>query len=76
MKEKKIFPDPNLISYSIDSFVEYYNKNIPASFPRVTVDDLVSFKQTHQSLFVGKGDWTIDKHRKKLMDWISSRRKR
>lgn len=76
MKEKKIFPDPNLIPNSIEDFAEYYNKNIPISYSKVTVDDLIEFKQTHQSLFVGDGNWTIDKHRKKLMDWISSRRDR
>lgn len=54
-------------------FREYYNDNIPKSFPKATPDDLKEFKSTHSSLFEGTKGWVIEKHRKRLMDWLSGR---
>lgn len=64
----------NFLAYSLSSFVEYYNHNVPAIFPRASVKALEKFKETHPVLFGSKNEWTIDKHRKKLMDWLSSYR--
>ena len=46
--------------------------NIPETFPRASLSALEKFKVAHPGLFKGKGDWIIDKHRKKLMDWLAS----
>lgn len=51
-------------------FMESYNKNTPESFPRVTLVLLKKFKEAHSSLFKQSDMWSIDLHRKKLMDWL------
>jgi hypothetical protein len=62
----------NFAETTLDGFIEYYNKNIPASFPRATKEALTEFKTTHTALFDDNGLWTIDKHRRRLMDWLPS----
>lgn len=66
--------EKNFIENSLAVFLEYYNKNIPASFPQATVDALEQFQATHTVLFDEKKTWTIDKHRRRLMDWLPSYR--
>ena len=66
--------DMNFIGATTDSFIKYYNDNIPASFPRATVRILKKFQALYPGLFKESAEWTINKHRKKLMDWLSSYR--
>ncbi len=70
--KKNIGPDINLEEKSTSVFAQYYNQNIPAQFPRVSVEILETFKGEHPELFKGAEQWTIDKHRKRLMDWLTS----
>lgn len=65
-------PDVNLVGTTTALFVDYYNENIPDAFPRATLKALLKFQEKFPALFKGKGDWTIEKHRKKLMDWLAS----
>ena len=51
-------------------FLESYNNSIPATFPRATVKALKWFQTEHSSLFKRGDEWSIDKHRKHLMDWL------
>lgn len=67
-------PDVNTIGKSAAVFTQYYNENIPGIFPQVTAKDLEKFRVAHPNLFKGSSEWTIDKHRKKLMDWLVSNR--
>jgi hypothetical protein len=62
----------NFVENSLSKFIEYYNQNIPASYPRATVAALEQFQVTHAILFDDKKTWTIDKHRRRLMDWLPS----
>ena len=64
--------DINSIGTSAAVFVQYYNENIPVAFPRATLKTLEKFRVSHPSLFKESGDWIIDRHRKKLMDWLAS----
>lgn len=66
--------DVNLVGTPTKVFVEYYNKNIPDAFPRATLKTLEKFQTLYPSLFKEGCEWTINKHRKKLMDWLSSYR--
>lgn len=68
--------DANLIGSSTKVFVQYYNKNIPDAFPRATLKTLEKFQTRYPSLFKENSEWTINKHRKKLIDWLSSHQKR
>lgn len=56
---------------SIGDFVEYYNENIPKSFPKATKEALIKFRATHPSLFKDSSKWVADKHRKRLIDWLA-----
>lgn len=56
------------------TFMESYNKGIPADFPCASIETMEQFQAQHPSLFKRSGEWSIDRHRKKLMDWLSSRR--
>jgi hypothetical protein len=74
MKTKPIMPDPNVAETSTADFLQYYNLNVPTAFPRASLAALEEFKKTHLALFGKKSTWSIDKHRKRLMDWLFSYR--
>ena len=56
-------------------FVEMYNKSIPEGFPRVSIAALKEFQALHPILFKNGDEWSIDKHRKKVMDWLPTSQK-
>lgn len=60
----------NFVGTPLEVFIQYYNKNIPASFPRATTRALEQFQASHPVLFDESKLWTIDKHRRRLMDWL------
>lgn len=64
----------NQIGTTLAVFMESYNKNIPLDFPRASTGALKQFQATHPKLFGESGEWSIDKHRKRLMDWLVSHR--
>ena len=64
--------EANFIGVFSNDFIKYYNENIPKGFPLASTRVLEEFKATHPSLFKGDNKWVIDKHRKKLMDWLVS----
>ncbi len=49
-----------------------YNKNIPENLPRVTIKMLREFQAQNPSLFKHGNAWSIERHRKKVMDWLYS----
>ena len=53
-------------------FMESYNKSTPKSFPRASVETLKQFQEIYPLLFKNENAWSIDKHRKRFMDWLSS----
>lgn len=56
---------------SLHDFLKSFNQNMPANFPQVSEGDLLKFKKEHEVLF-RKNDnmWSLDQHRKKVMDWL------
>jgi hypothetical protein len=54
------------------AFMESYNKSAPKGLPQASVQNLKQFQSAYPSLFKNSSDWSIDKHRKRFMDWISS----
>jgi len=72
IKSTNTEPDETLIGTSPKGFIEYYNKNIPDTFPVATIKTLNAFKAQYPSLFKEDGQWIIQKHRKKFMDWHAS----
>jgi hypothetical protein len=58
------------IHISLSDFLESYNENIPDDFPHATVALLKKFKDMHAMLFKHGDSWSLDQHRKKLIDWL------
>lgn len=56
---------------SLDEFLVSYNSHIPDSFPRVTASILKVFQKAHPSLFAdNSNEWSLERHRKRVMDWL------
>lgn len=66
--KKNMKEAPVLIS--VTEFLESYNKNMPVGWPRATSSLLQKFRDAHSSLFTHGDQWSLDQHRKKLMDWL------
>jgi len=72
MKSKSNELEQNQAITSLIVFIENYNKSVPQDFPHATSKALKQFQITHPALFKNVDDWSIDKHRKRLMDWLFS----
>ena len=55
---------------TLPDFLASYNKNMPLHFPRVTARLLQKFKDGHSALFKHGDLWSLEAHRKKIMDWL------
>jgi len=58
------------IQLSLNDFLQSYNKNIPKSFPQATAELLQKFKDEHIALFKNGDLWSLDQHRKRIIDWL------
>lgn len=74
MKDKNPQPDPNTQETTAGDFMQYYNLHLPVNFPKASLAALEEFRKTHLTLFGTKITWSIEKHRKRLMDWLFSYR--
>ncbi|PIV86780.1 hypothetical protein COW49_03465 [Candidatus Kaiserbacteria bacterium CG17_big_fil_post_rev_8_21_14_2_50_51_7] len=61
---------------SSSDFLRSYNDDLPAGFPRASSALLREFKKTHETLFKHTNIWSLDQHRKKVMDWLTTRREK
>lgn len=61
---------PNEVLLTALEFLESYNKNMPKDYPHVSLTILQKFKDEHLSLFKGSGLWSLDQHRKRMIDWL------
>lgn len=73
MKRKKEV-DTSIVQIPLAKFLESYNKNIPASFPKASVSILKKFQSIYPTLFKHGDMWSLAQHRKKVIDWLSSYR--
>lgn len=60
-------------SVSFSDFLKSYNEGLPLEFPRATLALLREFRKVHASLFKSDNLWSLDQHRKKVMDWLTAR---
>ncbi len=74
MKRLDMQQELNEALTSLSSFAEAYNKTLPLGFPRASVQVLEQFQATHPLLFRKGDEWSIVRHRKRVMDWLSSHR--
>jgi len=75
-KSKDLILEKNQKMISASEFLTSYNKSIPAAFPQASVADLKEFATVNGRLFSTPGEWSLEKHRKRLMDWLPSYRHR
>lgn len=55
---------------SLGEFVELYNAGLPKEFPQVTTALLTEYRTLYPSQFKPDGLWSLDLHRKRVMDWL------
>ncbi|MBU2103893.1 hypothetical protein KKD81_02455 [Patescibacteria group bacterium] len=55
---------------NLPAFVKAYNEDLPEQFPQATLELLQEFKKQNTSLFKQSRTWSLDQHRKKVMDWL------
>lgn len=56
--------------HTLKAFLEIYNTDLPLEFPRASLVLLKKFKEIYPSQFETDGLWSLDVHRKKVMDWL------
>ena len=72
MRRKNDTYELNKVTTSAAVFMESYNKSVPFGFPNVSLKALKEFQSVHPALFKHGNEWSIDRHRKRLMDWLLS----
>lgn len=55
---------------TLKEFLASYNQDLPPGYPRASAAYLADFIGTHPELFKEKNVWSLDKHRKRVMDWL------
>ena len=70
MKREDPILKQNQTKTTPEVFLEAYNKSIPESFPKASTKSLKAFQAAHPAIFKSGGEWSIELHRKKLMDWL------
>ena len=60
-------------SLSLPEFLKSYNEGLPLEFPRASLALLREFKKAHVTLFKNNDVWSLDQHRKVVMNWLPSR---
>lgn len=58
------------LQVTMADFLTNYNQNMPASFPRASLNLLTKFKAANTALFTHGDSWSLERHRKKVMDWL------
>lgn len=61
---------PNETPLSAEEFLESFNANMPEGYPHVTMEILERFKLAHPNLFKKPNVWTLDLHRKRMIEWL------
>ena len=58
---------------TISQFLKSYNEGLPAEFPNASLPLLREFRKLHTKLFKKGGSWSLDQHRKGVMNWLPAR---
>ena len=58
---------------TLAEFLKSYNADLPEGFPRASLPLLKEFAKRYPELFKLGITWSLDQHRKKLMDWLPMR---
>lgn len=55
---------------TMKEFLAYYNDGLPEEYPHATTPMLKAFTVACPHLFKRDGEWSLDQHRKRVMDWL------
>ncbi len=55
---------------TLAEFLELYNASLPVHFPRASAALLTCYRENYPSQFKRDGLWSLDLHRKRIMDWL------
>jgi hypothetical protein len=58
---------------TLKEFTLTYNEGLPEGFPAATDSLLEEFSASNTQLFKNTDQWSLDQHRKRVMDWLPSR---
>lgn len=72
MRKNRGESELNQMQVTLAMFLESYNQNIPVGFPHASIATLKKFQDVHPMLFKRNDMWSIARHRKRLIDWLSS----
>ncbi len=61
---------PYQMSMTDAEFLKSFNDNMPAGYPHLTLLTLKKFKDAHTSMFSGEGSWSLEHHRKRMIEWL------
>ncbi len=67
---KKGNEKPVDVQLSLAAFIQSYNENMPEGYARASEEQLLQFKDDHGTLFKNGDMWSIDQHRKRIIDWL------
>ena len=59
--------------HTLPEFLKLYNQNLPEGFTKASTALLEEYKETHGGFSKAVHSWSLDQHRKKVMDWLRSR---
>ena len=55
---------------TLPAFLKCYNEDLPSQFPQASLELLKEFRKANVPLFKRGNAWSLDQHRKKVMDWL------
>ena len=55
---------------TLKEFLTSYNEGLPADYPRASESLLKKFSGAFPELFKNGSVWSLDRHRKRVMDWL------
>jgi len=60
-------------THTLPEFLKLYNENLPDAFRPASTVLLKEFRSGHLELFKTGEAWSLDQHRKRVMDWLGPR---
>lgn len=70
MKKDPNFVPTHELIMSEGEFLDSFNANMPAGYPHITLELMKRFKLSHPALFKAPNAWSLDLHRKRMIEWL------
>ncbi len=61
---------PSELPMTAMEFLDSFNKNMPAGYPLATLEMMSKFKLVYPNLFKKPNIWSLDLHRKRMIEWL------